>query len=224
MPVPRGARVLGVLATLSGLPFVVWWYAIGAYQGGLLVVMTLLTLAPQVARRARDFRVACWTVAGLLLVASLLGALLGWFLMAPAALVLVAAGARSGARAGWVAQLAGGAVAFMVYAGMGTALYRSVVEPYFQEPDAFVAVTDSGALPAVVAQEEQSARTGRPALGHGATDLWVSSTGGVPGGRLTVRFVPGTPQAELDALRARIAELPGVHDVKLCSPPDGNCR
>ncbi|MEU2630764.1 hypothetical protein [Kitasatospora sp. NPDC007106] len=184
---------------------------------------TLLTLLPQLAARAHDFRRACWLFAGLLLAASVVGVLLGWFLLAPAALVLLAAGARSDLRPECLSTVLGGAVAFLALAGFGTMVFEQVAAPHFREPTAFTATVD-GAPPPVVARERDGALTGIPTLGHGATAVFFHDEGGRREGRMTVQFSPDTPRAELDILRERIGALPGIHDVKPCDPSAGDCN
>ncbi|MGW3229996.1 hypothetical protein [Kitasatospora sp. NPDC001095] len=61
-------------------------------------------------------------------------------------------------------------------------------------------------------------------FGHGAASVSLGEVGAVPGGTLTVVFDIRTPAAELDLLRQRTADLPGVGDVGLCSPSNDNCR
>lgn len=141
-PVPAGARVPAGLATACALPFAAWWTSVGAGLDGGLVMGTLFTLLPRLATRARDFRWACRLFAGLLLAASVVGVLLGWFLLVPPALVLLAAGARSGLRPECLSTVLGGAVAFLTLAGFGTMLFEQVVAPHFREPAAFTATAD----------------------------------------------------------------------------------
>ncbi|MEU1288297.1 hypothetical protein [Kitasatospora sp. NPDC005856] len=223
VPVPTGARVMAAVATLCALPFAVWWIAVGSGMSGGLAVGTVATLLPQLAVRAAGFRWACWVVAAVLLATSVVGLLLGLFLLAPAALVLLPAGARSSARAGCLSTVLGGAFAFVTLAGTGTVFVQSWVAPQFREPDVYTATVD-GAPPAVVARELDSEATGIPALGHGAISVYFDDLGGQQEGRMTVRFTPGTPRSELEALRERISALPGIHDVKLCNSSADECN
>ncbi|MFD8599651.1 hypothetical protein ACFV1L_32065 [Kitasatospora sp. NPDC059646] len=93
--VPGAARALAALATACTGPALVWWFGNVRVFWQPLLVGAVLTLLPQVARRARAFRVICWTVVGLLLVVQPPGIWFGLFLLLPAGLMLATAGARA---------------------------------------------------------------------------------------------------------------------------------
>jgi len=222
-PVPRIARVLAGVAELLAALIAVWWYdwAIAGLQGPLALV-ALLTLAPQVARKARDFKVACRVVAGVLLVGSVVGVMLGLFLLLPSAVMLLAAGSRARPYAGRLSAVVVAAVTAVTVGGTGVIIGRHFVLPWVQGPDTYVATVQSGS-PLIPNHAPPALRVDDGQLGHGARNVYLTETGGVPGGRLVVRFDRHTPKADLATLRGLIRDLPGVTDVHPCTLELGDC-
>ncbi|WP_380283971.1 hypothetical protein [Kitasatospora purpeofusca] len=226
--VPRSARVLAVLAVLCAAPAVFWVAAVGGsvIDGGL-VVGALVAAAPLLARKAADFRVYCLVAGWVLLAFSVLGFLSGLFVLAPAGVILLAAGSRARPGSHRLAVLAGGTVSVVTLGLAGWAIGQTWISPHFQDPDAYVATVreDSPLLSATYSLSTVlRGAADSPALGDSVTDISLSRNGGTPGARLIVVFDPRTPATTLADLRQKIAGLPGVEDVGLCDPPTGNCR
>ncbi|MGW3181683.1 hypothetical protein ACWDD9_20650 [Kitasatospora sp. NPDC001119] len=223
-PVPRAARVLVVLAMLCTAPALVWAAASGGtFLDGPLMLGSLVTPVPLLARSADNFRAACRVTGWGVLALSAVGFLFGLFVLAPVGIVLLAAASRSCPGSRRLPLLVGTLVPVVTLGLAGWVFGPLLIGPYFREPDAFLATVREGSsllgpsLPAELLVDGSG-------LGHGATSVSVGQTGGVPGGTLTVVFAPRTPAADLAVLRQRIAGLPGVGDVRLCNPPAHNCR
>ncbi|MER7708642.1 hypothetical protein ABTX81_37905 [Kitasatospora sp. NPDC097605] len=226
--VPRGARVLAVLAVLCAAPAVFWVVDVGGsvIDGGL-VVGALVAAAPLLARKAADFQVYCLVAGWALLAFSTLGFFTGLFVLAPAGVVLLAAGRRARPGSHRLAALAGGTVSAVTLGLAGWAIGQIWISPYFQDPDAYLATVreDSPLLSATYSVPTALQGAGdNPVLGHSVSDLSPSGNGGMPAARLVVVFDPRAPAAALADLRQKIADLPGIEDVRLCDPPTGNCR
>ncbi|GAA1406769.1 hypothetical protein GCM10009639_54950 [Kitasatospora putterlickiae] len=219
--VPRAGRVLAVAATLCGAPAVLWVVLVGgSLIDGPLVLGSLGAAAPLLARDATAFRTACLVFGWGLLAVSVLGALIGLFVLAPAGVVLLTAASRARPEPRCLPLLLGTLVATATLGFAGWRFGTTSIAPYFQEPDAFVAT---------VQKDSPLLRTGPhpellwdgSGLGHGATLVSMRETDSV---RLVVVFDTRTSDADLAVLRRLLADLPGVATVRLCDPPAGNCR
>ncbi|MEV7188240.1 hypothetical protein [Kitasatospora sp. NPDC093102] len=223
--VPRTARVLAVLAMLCTAPALAW--AAGgdkSFIGDPLVFGSLVTTAPLFTRDADTFRTACRLTGWGVLAFSALGFLSGLFLLTPAGIVFLAAGSRSRPEPRRLPLLVGGLVTAATLGFAGWMIGEIWIAPYFQEPDAFLATIQEGSPLLSVGQRPAGILSDGSGLGHGATDVGLKESDGIPGARLVVVFDPHTPAADLAVLRQRIADLPGVRDVRLCNPPARNCR
>lgn len=223
--VPRAARVLAVLAVVCAAPALAWVVVVGgSFIDGPLVLGSLATAVPLFTRDAATFRTACLATGWAVLVLSALGFLFGLFALTPAGIVLLTAGSRSHPGPRRLPLLVGGLVSATALGLAGWVIGQSWVAPYFREPDAYLATVREGSPLLGLGPRPAEIRGDGSGLGHGATDVSLAETGGVPGGRLIVVFDPRTPAADLAVLRQRIVGLPGVGDVRLCDPPTHNCR
>lgn len=221
--VPRAARVLAVLAVLCVAPAVVWVASgSGTFIAAPLLLGSLATVVPLVTRDVDSFRMACRATGWGLIVVSAVGFLFGCFVLMPAGIVLVAAGSQSRPGSHRLPLLVGGLVSAATVGFAAWVLGPILIAPHFREPDAFLATVQEGS-PLLGHLPPELVLNGS-GLGHGARIVSMGEIAGVPGATLTVVFAPRTPASDLAVLRERIAGLPGVSDVRLCSPTAGNCR
>ncbi len=219
-PIPRAGRILAVAAALCAAPAVIW--GVQSFEtvfGMPMILGSLAAAVPLLARDSADFRPACLVFGCGLLALSVLSLPLRMFTLAPAGIVLLTAASCTRPEPGRLPLLIGTLVSATTLGFAGWTIGIPWIAPYFQEPDAFVAVrTDSplrGTGPHPELLHDGSG------LGHGATRVFSLESDTV---RLLVVFDPRTPDADLAVLRRLITDLPGVTDVRLCDPPAGNCR
>nr|BEK71090.1 hypothetical protein KPHV_83170 [Kitasatospora purpeofusca] len=95
-PVPRAGWVLAVAAALCAAPVLVLgvlW--VKTLVGLPLILLSLAAAAPLLSQDCTDFRPACLVFGWGLLAVSVLGAVLGLFVLAPSGIVLLTAASRA---------------------------------------------------------------------------------------------------------------------------------
>ncbi|MFC8720795.1 hypothetical protein [Kitasatospora sp. NPDC057198] len=189
--------------------------------GFLLLALALVLALPLFVRDAESFRTLAQAVGWFVFALSLWCAMLGAFTLTPAALVLVAAGRQARPRRGSGrprrAPLLFGVLVMAVTCGLTG--WFLVGEWWggksFPRPDAFVATVREDSPLLRTDPELPVLRYDGSGLGHGVTIVVLGERPGRPGRVLTVYYRSATP-AETEALRARLAALPGVQDVAPC--------
>ncbi|MEV6973733.1 hypothetical protein [Kitasatospora sp. NPDC093806] len=132
-PIPRAGRILVVAAVLCIAPGAGWVALSGGSPiDGPLVIGSLVTTAPLFYREAAAFTTACLATGWGLLTVSLLGALGGLFVLAPAGIVLLSAASRSRPRPHLLPLLLGILVAASTIGLIGWVVAEPWIAPFFQ--------------------------------------------------------------------------------------------
>ncbi|MFI9787468.1 hypothetical protein ACIHEI_28775 [Kitasatospora sp. NPDC051984] len=216
--VPRSGRILAALAVLCAAPAVFWIvvYVPGAPFDGMVGLGAAATTAPLFTRDAAAFRTSCLITGWALFAVSVLGFLFALFVLMPASFVLLIAASQARPRPPRLPMTYGIVVSAATLGFAGWALGT----PFFLEPDVLLATVQEGS-PLL----KRGHSTPVPSdFGHGAVSVYLTETGGAPGGTLHVRFAPRTPAADLAELRRAVAGLPGVSNLRICNQQDPTCH